>query len=138
MSTEKTSDLLSELERLKVLLDKDSVFETKESQGIPLLTDVIDEQATVAEAQRQTVAVINVGDLSSGSGNGSGNGSDDDLTSRLRHQLRTEGRRMIRTMIDEELARVEARLNEELSSHLEQLLDDIQPVAETPPSPWEK
>ena len=130
MNTEKTSDLLSELERLKVLLDKDRAFEAKESHGIPLLTDVINEQATTAEALRQTVAVINVGEAPSD--------KDDDLTSRLRHQLRTEGRRMIRTIIDEELARVETRLHEELSSHLEQLLDNIQPVAEAPSSPWEK
>lgn len=131
MKTEKNSALLSELERLKLLPDKDSVINTS-NQDVPLLTDVIGNQAADTEVERKTVAVINVDDASEASV------SDDDTTSKLRHQLRTEGRRLIRAIIDEELTRVEHRLNQALSSHLEQLLDDLQPVAETPSSPWEQ
>ena len=43
---------------------------------------------------------------------------------------------MIRNLIDEELVRIESRLSKELNSHLEQLLDEIQPVPEPPTSPW--
>ncbi|MCW7551933.1 hypothetical protein NX722_04620 [Endozoicomonas gorgoniicola] len=131
MNTEKTSDLLNELERLKVLLDKNSAFE-KTSENIPVLTDVIDGQ-TPAESGRQTVAVINLGEP----GSINDNDNNDDSTTELRHQLRTEGRRMIRNLIDEELVRIESRLSKELNSHLEQLLDEIQPVSEPPTSPWE-
>ena len=133
MNTEKTSDLLNELERLKVLLDKNSAFE-EPSENIPLLTDVIDGQ-TPAESGRQTVAVINLGEP--GSINSNDNDNNDDSTTKLRHQLRTEGRRMIRNLIDEELVRIEDRLSKELNSHLEQLLDEIQPISEPPTSPWE-
>ena len=133
MKTEKTSDLLNELERLKVLLDKNTAFE-KTSENIPLLTDVINGQ-TPAESGRQTVAVINLSDP--GSIDSHNNDNHDDNTTELRHKLRTEGRRLIRNLIDEELIRIESRLSKELNGHLEQLLDDIQPVAEPPASPWE-
>ncbi|UYM16611.1 hypothetical protein [Endozoicomonas euniceicola] len=128
MKTEKTSDLLNELERLKVLLDKNSVFE-KTSGNIPLLTDVIDGQAPT-ESGRQTVAVINLSEPGSID-------NHDDSTTTMRHKLRTEGRRLIRSLIDEELVRIESRLSKELNEHLEQLLDDIQPDAEPPASPRE-
>ena len=76
MNTEKTSDLLNELERLKVLLDKNSAFE-KTSENIPVLTDVIDGQ-TPAESGRQTVAVINLGEP----GSINNNDNNDDSTNR--------------------------------------------------------
>ncbi|AMO55887.1 hypothetical protein GZ77_07745 [Endozoicomonas montiporae] len=127
MNTEKNSDLLNELERLKVLLDKDSLFENT-GESIPLLTDIIEGQSD-PEAERQTIAVINLSEPVSG--------SDGDPVIELRHQLRTEGRRLIRTLIDEELVRIESRLNKELNNHLEELLDKLQPVSDTPNSPWE-
>ena len=134
MKTEETSDLLNELERLKVLLDKNSVFE-KTSENIPLLTDVIDGQEALPEPGRQTVAVINLSDP--GCIDGHNNDNHNDSSTEMRQKLQTEGRRLIRSLIDEELVRIESRLSKELNGHLEQLLDDIQLVTEPPASPRE-